>query len=248
MRLEQTYRLLRRFLAVGLSCFYMILCSTPVVAQSETDIVKIDPRLVEIIQTVKGRSSVNSKSEPYNLTRDETYLNLIDRMQTAFYSGESIAVNQAIQDFENAYKADASLDLSRIGRLYSVSSELLKRDDVPEAINKAFNSFTDSKNWFEQYLSLFLEAHIHGTMQERQAALQKAELAFSIIPAHSKRQDDLYVTYAKTRITSLIAHLHNLQGNSELALSTSLEYLRLTANNPDSKLEVDLINNLIYSY
>ena len=104
----------------------------------------------------------------------------------------------------------------------------------------------EAGNWFEKYIALEHSSYLHGTNQERQAALQKAQLALSIIPESS--ETNIYAKFAKSKITLSIAHLHNLQGNSSLALSTSLEYLKLTEDDPNLEDDIDLINNLIFAY
>ena len=217
-------------------------------AQSEIGSENIDPRLVEIIEIVKSRTALELELVPDNKPRDEIYLDHVDYLQTAFYTGEITSISEATKDFVQVYNGDAVLDLSRIPELYRFYSLSLQSEKSSTEMQESFNKFSENGNWFERYLALSLSAHLHATEQERQSALQKAQLALSIIPDSPGPRQDVYVKFAKARIASLIAQLHNLQGNSELALSTSLDYLRLMDGNPDLKSEVDLINNLIYSY
>ncbi|WP_427453168.1 response regulator [Litorimonas sp. WD9-15] len=49
-------------------------------------------------------------------------------------------------------------------------------------------------------------------------------------------------------MTNVIAHLHNLKANRDLAISTTLEYLELTENNFDPQASIDILNNLLYSH
>ena len=106
--------------------------------------------------------------------------------------------------------------------------------------------YTEAENWFVKYIALEHLSYLHGTNRESQAALQKAQLALAVIPKNS--ETNIYTKFAKSSITLSIAQLHNLQGNSSLALSTSLEYLKLTEDSPNREGEIDLINNLIYAY
>jgi len=217
-------------------------------AQGELEAHNIDPRLDEIIQIVKNRASETSKAETAEQTRDKIYLDLIDEMQSASYSLEIDAALRAIDAFKDVYQGDAPLDFSNIHLLHLTYARLLSSNATPLEIQTSIGEYTTKGNWFERYFALSLSAHIHSTNRERQAALQKAQLALSLIPTKPDAEISSYVSYTKIRISSLIAHLHNLQGNSELALMTSLDYLRLTEDSPDFESEVDLINNLIYSY
>ncbi len=229
-------------------CFNTMLFSITAIAQSENSGENIDPRLIEIIRIVKSRTAVTPKAISNTLTRDEVYLNLIDKMHTAFYSQNPEEVTQAVENFELAYSADVFLDLSRVSALHSTYARLLLNGANTEELQNSLDDLIINGNWFEKYVALSMSARLHGTAQERQAALQKSQLALSIIPTNPDLNNKTYIEYAKARITSLIANLHNLQGNSELALITSLDFLQLTEENPNPKLEVDLINNLIYSY
>jgi len=87
---------------------------------------------------------------------------------------------------------------------------------------------------------------LYAAAAERQAAFQKAQYAFQLIPDDEHQR--LYVHYAKADTASTLAQLHNLQGNIDFAISNSLEYLALTKDNTDPKSAIDIINNLIFSH
>jgi len=217
-------------------------------AQTSAESQNIDPRLVEIIEIIKNRTIEDSNTKLNTKTQDEIYLNLLDEMEAAVFSRELGDTSRATEKFKAAYKGDAAIDLSRIYTLYTTYAQLLNSTATSAEMQKSISEFSEIGNWFEKHMALSLSAHLHSTEQERQSALQKAQLAFSLIPTEPDPENNAYVSYAKIRIASLIAHLHNIQGNSDLALSTSLDYLRLTHDNPDLNSEVDSINNLIYSY
>jgi len=252
MPIQSTFQLLGRNLALVILCLFAVLAAPHAIAQSQIDETKIDPRLVEIVEIVKSRS-IGTGSEPIsrqsdNLTQDEIYIGLMDQMMTAAYSQKADVVLQATDKFMQAYNGDAAIDLSGIYTLYTNYGQILMFEATAAEAQVSIDDFTDVGNWFEQYMALSLSAHLHATARQRQSALQKAQVALSIIPTKPKLRHDIYVNFARARIVSLISQLHNLQGNSDLALSTSLDYLRLTKDAPDPKSEVDLINNLIYSY
>ena len=247
----QTFRFLRVVFATHAIFFCLVLSCTEAFGQSDVEPQTLDPRLFEIVQIVKERS--NSLSSPSTIseesyTRDEVYLDLVDQMQKASYSRGVEKLLSASEGFKQAYKSDTSVNLSRLYELHYIYANLLASNADSIELQAALSDFIDTGSWFERYVALSLAAHIHGTAQERQAALQKAQLAFSVIPRIQDQDNSAYLIYAKSRIVSTIAHLHNLQGNSELAVIASLDYLRLTEDDSDSNSEVDLINNLIYSY
>ena len=88
MPLRITYQSFR--FVFTLSVFCLSLChSTLGAAQSKLGDENIDPLLVEIIQIVKSRASETPVAEKPVLTQDEIYLNLLDKMGTAFYTQNS---------------------------------------------------------------------------------------------------------------------------------------------------------------
>ncbi|MEP4052718.1 MAG: response regulator [Litorimonas sp.] len=251
MSFVQKFLFWRGYFAACVVFFGVAILSLPALAQNEALPADIDPRLVEIVEIVRKNANAEPSGQlraPSRFTRDDMYLDLIDELFTASYSLQAEDVAQAARDFKDAYNDDASLGLSQVHDLFLVYAQLLSAKAPSSEKQASLTQFTDRGNWFERYMALSLSAIVHSTSQERQAALQKAQLALSIIPTKSNPENEAYVSFAKADVVSLIAHLHNLQGNSDLALTTSLEYLRLTKDEPDLDYGVDLINNLIYSY
>ena len=220
-------------------------------AQSESIDAAIDPRLVEMVDIIKDRTDSNAGSEAQlgqQIRTEELYLDLIDKIHTASYSRNPEEIRRTIETFHDAYIESSVMNLERVTQLYQNYAELLENAATSSHVQASLTDFAKTGNWFEKYITLTLLAGAHATESERQAALQKAQLALSVIPISPDNIELPYVNYAKKRILSFMAHLHNLQGNSELAIRGSLEYLQLTQGKPDSKTNVDLINNLIYSY
>jgi len=248
MPFNHTYQTLCRFLVGSLFCLGAILGGIQALAQVETKYQNIDPRLVEVIKIIKARSNQELKASQSSPTRDEIYLSFFEEMETAFYSRKPEEITKAAEDFKRAYKGDSNIELARVYMLHMSYARLSAADATHAEIQSSISNFIEKGSWLERYMAFSLSAHLHATAQERQAALQKAQQAFSLIPTDLNHENQAYISYAKIRIASLIAHLHNLQGNSELALTTSLDYLRLTNDNPDLNVEIDLLNNLIYSY
>lgn len=249
MCFERKIQHFRRFITLMAFVFLTELACLSAVAQDVRS--NIDPRLSEIVQIVKTRAieSNELETEPTApVMRDEKYLDLIDRIQISSYSRDIDGAMENAKLFQKVYNDDAPLDLSQVYYLHELYSDHLSSGGSVTDLQKSLGNFVLTANWFEKYLALSLSAHVHSTSQKRQSALQQAQRAFTAIPQNLDPEDDPYVKYAKTRILSLISHLHNLQGNSDLAITTSLAYLNLTKNEPNPKSDVDLINNLIYSY
>ena len=209
----------------------------------------VDPGLEELVQTIKSRVDAPPRvtlRQPPCLLQDELNLGLIKQMQTASFSGVAQTILDSVLEFDKNYKIGGSQDLGRIAALYKGYAKGLEGGLTSTELQAAISNYTETPNWFQKYIALSHSSFLHGVNQERQAALQKAQLALAIIPENS--ETNLYAAFAKSDITLAIAHLHNLQGNSSLALSTSLEFLKLTEGDSNPKAEIDLINNLIYAY
>jgi len=246
-----TYHTLRRAMKAWVICLGLMMPANIAFAQITAAKENLDPRLVEIIEIVRNRTTEKPTLDvnaPEPVTVDRAYLGLVDQLHKASLSNKSREILSAVESFRAVDQERGALSLNRLPELYTAYAALLNRGATSSEIQAALIDYTSEGNWFERYLALSLLSYIHGTGQERQAALQKAQLALSLIPMKPDPRNEEYIFYAKSRAISAIAHLHNLQGNSELALNASLEYLHLTEENSDSRVEVDLINNLIYSY
>ena len=244
-----TYRRPRQILMSFFFACLAIFLPQIALSQTQTDSASIDPRLEDLVQIVKSRveapSSVNLDLSS-NLSQDEINLGLVKELQRVSYSRVPQTILDGVSEFNEHYDDNVDLRLDGIVALYMDYVKGLEQNFSPSELQDAVSKYTETGNWFEKYIALEHSSYLHGLNTERQAALQKAQLALSIIPQSS--ETNIYAKFAKSKITSFIAHLHNLQGNSSLALSTSLEYLQLTENNPNPVDDIDLINNLIYAY
>ena len=241
------YKRSRHFLmSFCLACLAILL---PQIALTQVDDGTIDPRLQEFVQIVRARveaPDISNLNRSSSLEQNEVNLNLVTGLQAASYSRVPQTILDSVAEFHETYKVDGGLTLDRIASLYTDYAHGLEQSLSSKDLQNAVRKYTETGNWFEKYIALQHLSYLHGTNQERQAALQKAQLALSIIPENS--ETDIFAKYAKSRLTYSIAHLHNLQGNSSLALSTSLEYLKLTEDDPNLEDEIDLINNLIFAF
>lgn len=216
----------------------------------------IDPRLIEIVEQVMAKTATAQeeklrKDGPNSVSdiQASALINAVNNVETSEYSKDAQNIRDAILVFDQVRSSTPDYtgpSLSRIMQLYAEQADLLEANATTEQRLSSIQNYIEKGSWFEKYYALSLSAQLHGENKQRQASLQNAQAAMALIPENQDK--DLFVKYAKSRTTSIIAQLHNLQGNTHLAISTSLEYLRLTQGDPDIESGIDLINNLIFSH
>ena len=240
-----------------LTCFVIIVAmlnlSVSSYAQTVSQDENIDPRLIKIVEQVKARKpnsldkGLRGVKPVVNFdTKAARYIDAINQIEISSFSQNPEKIRSDIIVFEQMYVDDGELSLFRIIDLFSEYADMLETGVELVDQQKAVGRYIEQGSWFERYLALSLSRYIHSENQERQAALQKARLAQTLIP--NKQIDTAYIEYARAKSTLTIAGLHSLHGNTDLAVLTSLEYLRLTEDSYDYQTEIDLINNLIYSH
>ncbi len=248
------FHMIRRF-ATGLAVF-LAMASLTLVAQAQTysDETSVDPRLIEIVEQVKSRT-LSVAADKLRVGQPETdasrnakqSIQAVNEIRKSIYSRNPEKIRTQIESFEKKfYERNDNFPLTSIIELYSEYANLLEAQATAEQHQAAVEKYTQTGSWFERYIALSHLSQLHGSDRENQAALQKAQSALALIP-----QDDdsnLFVIAAKENITAAIAQLHNYQGNTDLAILTSLEYLKLTKDNPNTNNDIDLINNLIFSH
>jgi len=123
--------------------------------------------------------------QPSSLSQDEVNLDLVEELQTASFSRVPKTILNSVSEFNENYKADGSLELARIAIFYTDYAKGLEQNLSPRELQGVVSKHMEAGNWFEKYIALEHSSYLHGTNQERQAALQKAQLALSIIPESS---------------------------------------------------------------
>ncbi|GGX67811.1 hypothetical protein GCM10011309_16860 [Litorimonas cladophorae] len=211
----------------------------------------IDPRLIEIVEIVKQRAgkktNVVALSSPVEANEGvKKVITAINDVRASEYSKSPDNIRAAISAYEQLPMTGEGPSMSRVIDLYARQAEMLADDASSEQQVTSIKEFIEGGSWFERYFALSLSAQLLSENKQRQLSLQYAQAAMAEIPENGDQ--DPYVRYAKGKITSVIAQLHNLQGNTDLAILNSLEYLRLTEEDPDVIAGIDLINNLIFSH
>ena len=207
----------------------------------------IDPRLVEIVKTIKAQistdSNLNSKAEaPFGF--NDPFLLSANELISNLYNGDPENIILAAENFKSQVNYDASIDTDFIAAMFiNFADELSKKPDWLSVENTALD-YLDSDHWFEQFMGYRLSAIIYSNKLEISHALSHAQKALSLIPL----DDSQLSLFAQIESANAIAYFQNFSGNTDLALEASLEYLELSSNNFDTQASIDLINNLMYSH
>ena len=222
-------------------------------AQSDPIPAEIDPRLIEIVEEVKVRAIA---SQPTELRRSETApsktgvaelrIQRASRLNEASFSQNPKKIRLAIQDFTVNNPSDAAPSMGRVIDLFERHADLLESGANEMAYQKNAAQFAETGSWLEKFFAIQLSKQLYIDAGERQAAFQKAQYAFQIIPDDPNQQ--VYTQYAKAETLSTLAQLHNIQGNVDFAIANSLAYLKETDVDADAKPAIDILNNLIFSH
>jgi signal transduction histidine kinase/ActR/RegA family two-component response regulator len=222
-------------------------------AQTDERDLKLDPRLIEIVEQVKQRPASGTDIDlPVAIEQPSfdqgavQYINALNDLRQSEYSKNPKTILAAVAELESTKMPSVGPFMSQILQLYETQAGLLAAKASPKQQILNAETFSENGSWFEKYFAYMLSAQIRSENNQRQAALQDAQAAIAVIPEGNEQ--DIFVKYARNKITSVIAQLHNLQGNTDLAILTSLEYLRLTKDDPDIEAGIDLVNNLIFSH
>ena len=213
----------------------------------------IDPRLVGIVEEVRTRAipQENMKKRPLSSQSEQEVFadNRIQaamRIQEAAYSKDPASIRKAISDFDALDTMEAVPSMARIKELYFRHAELLDLNASAAEQQNDIATFEETGSWLERYLSTQLSVQLYTETNERQSALQKAQYGFQIITNDSSQLT--YSKFAKADTLMTLSQLHNMQGNVEFAINSSLEYLKVTRDEGDTNSAIDIINNLIFSH
>ncbi len=241
----------REILSSGLAI--LILGFATCFAFAQDQISEIDPRLIEIVERVERISQSHSRSEARSIllpnetgTITEKRLNTLMVMNDGVIQRDADTIRSAILTLETLAKEPSTMSFDGIVKLYRKHALLLDQNADRKPYFENINRSIESGNWLEKFSGLMLAERLHSESGERNAALQKAQLAFSLIPQGENASP--YSGYAMAEITNTLAKLYNIQGNIDLALDVSLSYLTLDEAKRDPEAAVDIVNNLIFSH
>jgi len=241
----------RELISLGLTALFFGLSSISAFAQDKP--LDLDSRLIEVVERVKIISQSES-GPPFikstdSVPRDastQKQLSALMAIRTGVVKRNTDAIRLAIDDLEQSSKGDIGISLDGITTLYREHARLLEVNADRQSYFENVDNALESGNWFEKFSALTLAEILYSETGERNAALQKAQLAFSLIPQGENSSS--YSTYAMAEITNRLSKLYNIQGNVNLALDASLAYLSLDEAKRDPETAVDIVNNLIFSH
>lgn len=220
-------------------------------AQPQTPTADIDTRLVEIVDAVRLRATASQKKDlrgPSSLESEHAgkRIQAAQDIHAAALSKDIEKIYSLIEVFKTAEFDKSEPQMARILKLYRGHAALLRNNASKEKLIRDIIKFEDGGSWIERYFATQLARQLYADADERQAALQKAQQAFKLIPPNGETNP--YVHFAKADTASTLAQLHNLQGNVDFAIESSLEYLRLTKDDRNANSAIDILNNLIFSH
>ncbi len=214
----------------------------------------LDPRLIEIVEIINARAGETSRP---NLLRDNSnfskgfnpddpFLKAISEVMASVTTEDSQKIKLAVHGFSQVGSSYDEVDTDSIARLYSEYADALANELSASEIENVLRPYQESGDWFQRFsayqISIFTNANLKKS--QNHTALQKAQESLSLIPTEETELS----SFARIEVTNVIAHLHNLKANRDLAISTTLEYLELTENNFDPQASIDILNNLLYSH
>ena len=210
----------------------------------------IDPKLIEIVDTVKLRTE-NRKPNQSKLrsdfgeeSEDDHIVDLVIAIFEATFSGDSNLINSTAINFALQAGETSSLSDDRAAQVYMSYAEAVSKELGNNEIQIQLKQHFTDENWFPRFIAYRLSSYLYAEDSQRQSSLEVAQLALSVIPT----EETTLSLYARASILELIAQLHNLQANKDLAISSSKAYLDLTEQDFRSGASLDLLNNLLYSH
>ncbi len=112
------------------------------------------------------------------------------------------------------------------------------------SIETHLEEFLNHPDWFVQHRARYYTSLLSPNAAAPSVALQYAQDAFDVIP-----QDDTnYVLEARILSATNISYLHNLLGNPQLSIPTTIEAIRLKKLAGEPIDGADILSNLIFSF
>jgi len=224
-----------------------------VFAYSQDDITNIDPRLFEVVQAVKEITSYQDDKalRATTVTSEdelmaEKRLAAVTQMKSGAIAHDPDAIRSSIRTLQGLSLYDSEVSFSKVLSLYANHANLIESDASRNEYFENIDNIAKDGSWLEKFSALNLAEILHSENGERNAAMQKAQMAFALIPQGEDASP--YSRYAMAEATNTLSKLHNIQGNVDLALETSLAYLSLPKAKTNPRAAVDIVNNLIFSH
>ena len=204
---------------------------------------EIDPRLVEIVETIKQR--ILAQDNTINVSEygfEDPFFESFTILTTSSYDDDPNKIRQAAKIFGSQSAYDPKINTQRIARMFTEYSNEKENSLTGQPTQNIALNYIESDHWFEQFMAYQLSTVIYSYRKEERRALDQANKALSVIPL----SDSELAHFAKIEAKNMLTYFHSLLGNRDLAVETSQEYLDLTKGDFDEKTYIDVINNLVY--
>lgn len=214
----------------------------------------LDADLVEVIETIKKQATNpeqrtllrNNSNFLLGFDSEDAFFVSMNEIFTSLILSDADELRKAVSNFSKIDSSKSGVSSEKIVELYNLYANALEENKSVEEIEKQLLPFLESGEWFQEFLAYQLSFYSYANFykSDNHITIQKAQEALSVIPPIETE----LANFARIEMTSVLAHTHNVKGNTKLAISTTQEYLRLTKYNFDPNESLNLLNNLLYSH
>jgi len=201
--------------------------------------------LAKKIETLTYIAHKKSEDEDTQLS----FTNYRSQILGAFDRSNDLNINDLISSYRNfSFEMQSQTDI-KLAKYYTRLAEVYINDSFqsPEQVNSALlilDEILNDSNWIIAHQAQSLAAVIHSYSSNFAVALQHSIESLSIIPEDISENTE----YARSYSYSIIAYLHCVLKNPEMAISaiqTALNHDNLIGERVDG---ANVINNLIYAF
>ena len=237
---------MRTFLKSLIIIFLAILSLAPYAYANDKIMEEIDPQLTHVVETIKSRildqETPGTKLAPkYDFS--DPFFELSDELTEAPFDRNPENIREITERFRAQSEYNPNIDVNLISKMFEDYANEIEKTSNSNKIKNIALDYINSDHWFEQFMAYRLSAFNYTHNSEYHQALNHAQKALSVIPISETE----LTLFAKIESSILISYFHNLMGNRKLAIESSQEYLEYSEHYFDTKIAVDLINNLMYS-
>ncbi len=120
---------------------------------------------------------------------------------------------------------------------------------APDFFQQAIYKYQTHADWFVRHRAYYFKGLFSPQASSPSVALQYAQDTFALIPQENSVSEEAdYILEAKILSITEQAYLHNLLGNPELSIPTTIDVIRLKKSVDEPINGGSIINNLIFSF
>ena len=213
-------------------------------AQSDT-FIKDTIKLASDIEALTNKQNDTASS---NISIPFSELALL-RRDVSKVIGQEVHANldAAVNNYVSIASKIGSQRDQNIGKIFQDINSVIDQNNLVEnadVVLKKIAPYKDHSDWFIASHAHIYSSLFHSYKRDNITALQDATYALGLIP----NTLDTSVSETKLHATDIIAYLHNLQNNTELAVKTTKELIALQTQYNVESNGISLLNNLMYSF